>query len=127
MIDELSLPECNTHWGKGVWPFFQPEVVSQGEGRQHYLGEDWAFSYRLARIGVTPMADTSIRLWHYGRYGYGWEDVGIESKRFATYTHRLSAHVDNPEAARPRPIPEFAGPGAGIAGVSPTPRGDELI
>ena len=89
MIEELKLPQCNTHWGKGEWPFFQPEVVPQGEGRQHYLGEDWAFSHRLARIGVTPMADISIRLWHYGRYGYGWEDVGIGSKRFATYTHHL--------------------------------------
>jgi glycosyltransferase involved in cell wall biosynthesis len=89
MIEELDLPECNTHWGKGVWPFFRPEIVPHGEGKAHYLGEDWAFSHRLARIGVTPMADTSIRLWHYGRYGYGWEDVGIESKRFATYTHRF--------------------------------------
>ncbi len=89
MIDELELPHCNTHWGRGDWPFFQPEVVAQGEDRRHYLGEDWAFSHRLARIGVTPMADTSIRLWHYGRYAFGWEDVGAESKRFATYTHRL--------------------------------------
>ena len=89
MIEELDLPHCNTHWGRGDWPFFRPEVVPQGEGRRHYLGEDWAFSHRLARIGVTPMADTSIRLWHYGRYGYGWEDVGVESKRSATYTHRF--------------------------------------
>ena len=73
MIEELDLPECNTHWGQGIWPFFRPEIAPHGEGKVHYLGEDWAFSHRLARIGVTPMADTSIRLWHYGRYGYGWE------------------------------------------------------
>jgi len=89
LIEELDLPHCNTHWGRGDWPFFQPAVVPQGDGRRHYLGEDWAFSHRLAQIGLTPMADTSIRLWHYGRYGYGWEDVGIEAKRYATLTHRF--------------------------------------
>ncbi len=89
LIDKLDLPHCNTHWGRGKWPFFEPMVVPQGDGRHHYLGEDWAFSHRLARIGVTPMADTSIRLWHYGRYAYGWEDAGIETKRFATFTHHL--------------------------------------
>ena len=87
MIDELNLPHCNTHWGRGTWPFFQPMVVPHGEGKEHYLGEDWAFSHRLHRIGVTPMADTSIRLWHYGRYGFSWEDVGIEPKRYATFTY----------------------------------------
>jgi len=89
LIEELDLPHCNTHWGKGDWPFFQPFVVPQGGGRLHYLGEDWAFSHRLAQIGVTPMADTSIRLWHYGRHAYGWEDVGFDFKRFATLTHRF--------------------------------------
>ncbi len=94
MIAELGLPHCNTHWGRGDWPFFQPAVVPQGEGRQHYLGEDWAFSDRLARIGVTPMADTSIRLWHYGRHAFGWEDVGAEARRYATYTHRFEGRRD---------------------------------
>ena len=89
MIAELDLPHCNRTWGRGEWPFFQPTVVPQGGGEHHYLGEDWAFSHRLALIGVTPMADTSIRLWHYGRHPFGWEDAGAESKRFATFTHRL--------------------------------------
>ena len=89
LVDELDLPLCNARWGRGEWPFFQPIVVPQEEGREHYLGEDWAFSHRLAEIGVTPMADTSIRLWDHGRYAYGWEDVGADPKRFATYTHRF--------------------------------------
>ncbi len=89
MIEALDLPLCNTHWGRGVWPFFQPSVVPRGDGGRQYLGEDWAFSHRLAQIGVTPMADTSIRLWHYGRHAYGWEDAGIEAKRYATFTHRF--------------------------------------
>ena len=89
MIAELDLPHCNRKWGRGEWPFFQPTVVPQGDGEFHYLGEDWAFSHRLARIGVTPMADTSIRLWHYGRHPFDWEDAGAEGKRFATYSYRL--------------------------------------
>ena len=90
MVAELDLPLCNRKWGRGEWPFFQPTIVPQGEGEHHYLGEDWAFSHRLARIGVTPMADTSIRLWHYGRHPFGWEDAGADFRRYATYTHRLS-------------------------------------
>jgi len=86
---ELNLPRCNTHWGRGTWPFFQPTVIPHGEGKEHYLGEDWAFSHRLRQIGVTPLADTAVRLWHYGRYGFGWEDAGIEARRSATFTHHF--------------------------------------
>jgi hypothetical protein len=66
MIQRLKLPLCNTHWGRGLWPFFLSEIVPQGPGKFHYLGEDWSFSHRLVRIGITPLADTSIRLTHYG-------------------------------------------------------------
>jgi hypothetical protein len=90
MIAELKMPLCNTNWGRGVWPFFQPLIVPQGPGKFHYLGEDWAFSYRLGQMGVTPVADTSIRLWHWGRYGFGWEDAGRSVERFRSYTYRLA-------------------------------------
>jgi hypothetical protein len=90
MIAELHLPLCNTHWGRGVWPFFQPMIVPHGEGKLHYLGEDWAFSYRLKQIGVTPLADTSIRLWHWGRYAFSWEDAGSTVNRYRSYSYRLS-------------------------------------
>lgn len=85
MIDRLGLPLCNTQWGEGSWPFFMPVIVPQPDGQFHYLGEDWAFSHRLAQIGVVPMADTSIRLFHYGPYGYSWEEVGAERPRYRTY------------------------------------------
>jgi glycosyltransferase involved in cell wall biosynthesis len=87
MIHELALPLCNKRWGLGEWPFFQPTIVPDPAG-YHYLGEDWAFSYRLGQIGVTPLADTSIRLWHYGRYPYGWEDAGTQHPRFRCFTIR---------------------------------------
>jgi hypothetical protein len=90
MIRELKLPLCNTHWGRGMWPFFQPTIVSQGADKVHYLGEDWAFSYRLSQIGITPLADTSIRLYHWGRYGYTWEEAGSSPTRYRSYNYRLA-------------------------------------
>jgi hypothetical protein len=89
MITELGMPLCNTHWGRGVWPFFMPLIVPHGPGKSHYLAEDWAFSYRLGKMGVTPLADTSIRLWHWGRYGFGWEDAGSNVNRYRSYSYTL--------------------------------------
>lgn len=83
MITVLKLPLCNTKWGKGIWPFFQPLITEDN----HYLGEDWAFSYRLHQIGVTPFADTTIRLYHWGNYGYSWEDAGNSIERFQSYKY----------------------------------------
>jgi hypothetical protein len=91
MIAELRLPLCNTHWGRGVWPFFLPMIVPHTPGKLHYLGEDYAFSYRLGQIGVVPLADTSIRLWHWGRYSFSWEDAGSSVNRFRTYTYNITA------------------------------------
>lgn len=89
MVAELGLPLCNTRWGKGFWPFFLPIVHADSDGCFYYLAEDWAFSRRLDQIGVTPLADTTIRLWHFGRYGYGWEDAGSDTKRHGSYTYHL--------------------------------------
>ena len=89
MIAALDLPHCNTKWGRGVWPFFLSLIVPHPEGGYHYLGEDWSFSHRLRQIGVTPLADTSFRLWHWGRYGYSWEDAGADHSRYRTYAYRL--------------------------------------
>ncbi len=90
MVDEFELPLCNARWGRGFWPFFQPTVVPLADGQMHYLSEDWAFSHRLGLIGITPLADTSIRLWHYGRYGFGWEDAGAGVRRHNSYLYRSS-------------------------------------
>jgi glycosyltransferase involved in cell wall biosynthesis len=75
MIDELKLPEC--HWGsiKGIYPFFLPLCVPDGRGGTRYLTEDYSFSHRLAQIGIIPMADTTIKLSHYKKYGYSHEDL----------------------------------------------------
>jgi hypothetical protein len=85
MIHELALPEC--HWGtiKGIYPFFQPVSVPDGRGGMRYLTEDYSFSHRLAQIGITPLADTSIKLDHYKKYAYNYEDLHPRA-RFTTYT-----------------------------------------
>ncbi len=99
MIAELRLPLCNTLWGRGVWPFFQPMIVPHGPDKWHYLAEDWAFSQRLSQIGVTPLADTSIRLWHWGRYSFGWEDAGSTVSRYRSYSYNLAPTPEQPVKA----------------------------
>jgi hypothetical protein len=79
MRDELNLPLCNTAFGKGFWPFFQPMIIPMGDGHR-YLGEDWSFSERCGQIGVPILADTRIRLGHWGYYGYTWEDMVARPK-----------------------------------------------
>lgn len=99
MIADLRLQHCNTHWGRGIWPFFQPMIVPHGPEKWHYLAEDWAFSHRLGQIGVTPLADTSIRLWHWGRYSFGWEDAGSTVARYRSYNYNLAPNAE-PAAAK---------------------------
>jgi hypothetical protein len=89
MIDELKLPEC--HWGsmKGIYPFFLPLCVPDGRGGTRYLTEDFSFSHRLAQIGVTPLADTTIKLAHFKKYGFSYEDLSPRPL-VANYTIEIS-------------------------------------
>lgn len=91
MIAHFHVPLCDTKWGRGFWPFFMPTIVPQEDGGEgfHYLTEDWAFSHRLHLMGVTPLADTSIRLGHWGHYGYTWEDAGFGRAKFATFKYTI--------------------------------------
>jgi hypothetical protein len=50
-----------------------------------YLGEDYAFCERARRCGIQVFADTTIRLRHYGRFGFSWEEAGSAPPRYATY------------------------------------------
>jgi len=84
----LELPTCNTRFGKPIVPYFLSLIVPDGDGHW-YLGEDFAFCERARRCGYQIWADTSIRLWHFGSYGYSWEDAGADTTRYATYHYRL--------------------------------------
>jgi hypothetical protein len=81
--EQLQLPLCNTRFGRGNWPFFQPLAVEDEEAKcRRYLTEDYAFSHRARLAGLKVMADTAIRLWRMGSYTYGWEDAGRAPDRF---------------------------------------------
>jgi hypothetical protein len=85
--DTLHLPLCNARFGRGLWPFFLSCWVEEASGNctHRYLTEDFAFCHRARQAGLKIMADTSIRLWRRGSYGYGWEDAGRDPERFDTY------------------------------------------
>jgi hypothetical protein len=89
MIEELKLPECHFGAVNGIYPFFLPVCVPDGRGGTRYLTEDYSFSHRLHQIGVTPMADTSIQLFHYGKHGYSYTDLNPQ-QRFTNYTLAIS-------------------------------------
>jgi hypothetical protein len=99
---KLNLPLCNTRFGRGSWPFFQPTAVPEIDVRidpatgaathstiHRYLTEDFAFCHRARAAGFPIMADTSIRLWRIGSYGFGWEDAGSEPERCDTFRHQV--------------------------------------
>ncbi len=89
ILRRLDLPLCNESFGQPLIPFFQAALRPHSEG-VWYLADDFAFCERARQCGYRVMADTTIRLWHYGSYPYGWEEAGIESARYATFNLGLS-------------------------------------
>src|SRR5580698_3239645 len=77
----FSLPVCNATTDAPAAPYFLPMVIRDAEMGFWYLSEAWSFCERARQAGHKVMVDTSIRLWHFGRYGYGWEDVGAPMGR----------------------------------------------
>jgi hypothetical protein len=110
MERQLRLPRCNTRFGQLMFPYFQPLVINDehlytaGESQSAtaasdeaargesfwYLAEDFAFCHRARQCGFRIMADTRIRLRHFGSYGYSWEDAGQEMPRFRTYHFQVT-------------------------------------
>ena len=94
-----ALRDCTDHHGKPFTPFFFPMTIPHPPGRfegddvDWYLGEDYSFCERAGRAGMVVHADTSVRLLHYGRYGYGWEDAGEERPRYPDYTYHLGSEL----------------------------------
>ena len=87
---ELQLPLCNERFGgRPMVPYFQPmshpDAVGSDIGGHWYLAEDFAFCERARQAGFKIFADTSVRLMHYGNYGYSWEDAGMELERYRTF------------------------------------------
>ncbi|MCB9952172.1 MAG: hypothetical protein H6824_14420 [Planctomycetaceae bacterium] len=85
VMQRLELPICNERFNHPTIPFFQPMLHEIDDG-VWYLAEDYAFSQRVRMSGLKIFADTTIRLWHYGTFPYGWEDAGREVERFDSFT-----------------------------------------
>ncbi len=72
-----ALPTCGTRTKTPFVPYFQPLVIPHTDDPTDswYLAEDYAFCHRASSAGHPVIADTRIRLFHVGRYGYSWEDA----------------------------------------------------
>jgi hypothetical protein len=109
MQRRLQLPLCNERFGRPLVPYFQPLVRADGLGHW-YLAEDYAFSERARQCGYRILADTTIRLQHFGSYGYTWEDAGGAARRFATYRYHFTAPPKPEEGSPSQPQHQPAGP-----------------
>lgn len=56
--------------GKNVLPFFLPTVETGT-----YLPEDYSFCARARAAGFPPMVDTRLKIGHWGRKAYTWDDL----------------------------------------------------
>jgi hypothetical protein len=102
MIKRLKLPYCRMADRYG-WPFFQPLIVEEN-GETLYLCEDYAFCHRLRQAGITPMADTSFRIYHIGDYAYGVEEAsGVYVTRSRNVEYQIAENLpfDPVKAAEP--------------------------
>lgn len=88
MREQFQLPSCNKEFGDEMTPYFMPMTVD-GEAGVRYLAEDYAFCERARRCGASILVDCSIRLWHVGKYSYGWEDAGADVRRFPNYLFHI--------------------------------------
>jgi hypothetical protein len=86
----FALPVCNAKFNVPTVPYFLPMVLRDPALDHWYLSEDWSFCERARQAGHKVMVDSGIRLWHFGRYGYGWEDVAVAIQRTPTAKVRFS-------------------------------------
>jgi protein-L-isoaspartate O-methyltransferase len=89
MQQKLGLAACNQRFQMPLVPYFTPLIAGEGE-QAWLLSDDYSFCERARRCGFRIMADTTIRLWHAGRYRYGWEDAGRDVERFTDYSFNVS-------------------------------------
>jgi hypothetical protein len=108
-----ELPACNTRFGRPLTPYFLPMIIQDRhpsssaskagdtaderptEPTGHwYLGDDYAFCERCRRAGHRIYADTTIRLFHVGRYRYSWEDAGTSLSRYDRFDFHVGGGGD---------------------------------
>ncbi len=79
-----ALPTCGKRTKHPFVPYFLPMVIPHVDvpDDNWYLAEDYAFCERARVAGHPVMADTRVRLFHVGRYGYSWEDATGTRERY---------------------------------------------
>jgi hypothetical protein len=96
--EACDLPECRSVSDSGIVPYFLPLVIQKEQyDKPSLLGEDLSFCHRMRQAGYKIVADTSIRLFHVGRWMFSWEDAGKKSQRYPNYTYRLKK-AEQPES-----------------------------
>lgn len=76
-----KLPTCNANTESPIVPYFIP-MIHVEDGYYRYWAEDQAFCQRVKDAGIEMWCDTSIVLWHIGKYGYSVKDLGKNSQGF---------------------------------------------
>jgi len=84
MREKHALPTCGKSSKVPFVPYFLPMIVPALEDPSDgwYLAEDYAFCERSRTAGHSIYADTRVRLFHVGRYGYSWEDAMGARERY---------------------------------------------
>ncbi len=98
MQQKLGMAACNQRFQMPLMPYFTPLIAGEGE-QAWLLSDDYSFCERARRCGFRIMADTTIRLWHAGRYHYGWEDAGRDVERFTDYSFVVTEEAPTIRAA----------------------------
>lgn len=120
MQHKLGLPLCNETFGERIVPYFLPQVIEDAPGRHWYLAEDFSFCHRARQVGYRIRVDTSIRLWHIGKYAYSWEDACGDRTRYESFAmtcvspERPGLGAPDARLWAPRPIVS-TGAGAGAS------------
>ncbi len=77
---------CDGGGATGITPYFLPMTV-ESKGLNFYLPEDYAFCHRAKEAGVKLMCDTSVVLFHVGKYGFSVLDNGKKMQAFFNPTN----------------------------------------
>ena len=82
------------------YPMFLPSIREDDQlpTGWAYLGEDYAFCERVAEAGVQLFVDTSLRVFHFGRHPFAWEDCLLAPRRFLTLELEKSERAPEPGA-----------------------------
>lgn len=59
-----------------ICPYFVPKVIEQA-GQSVYLSEDYSFCHRARQVGLSPVADTRLKIGHIGRHAFTWDNFAL--------------------------------------------------